>query len=535
MDKSQKQTAALLAFIAGIYFLLFIPTSLIGAHNADMLSIFEIDEYAQYPNALHMVANAGSLYESIHNFAVYQHYFYGYPFYFFSGLVLLIGKTLLGNDWLGQTRLVVAVLRLTINVLPMLFAAGILTWIVTRFRDRIAAMITFLLLLILPGVVDNNFWWHPDSLAVLFLVLVYFFLDLDHFKFSKFWIMAAVACGVAFGLKYTGAFFVLAIPLYLYLGWRAKKITTGQVFKHGFLFVIAMFAAVIFSNPLLLLPQERPELIRYQLLQFSQTGQGIVTSSTLQETILKIGQNFSASFGGIPTALLCLAGFVLGVRNPAWRTHTLLVAAWSLPYLIVIFNVSNFRPHYLLPLVVPLLSLSAYLLQTAREKGIDRKLVTASAILIMAALFSNSLISQVNYAAQLNAEKDSKAIQFYQEASHVIAPIEALPGIRVYRDWQIYYPGQNDQTVSINWEKASFPVINDFDPDIILLDKRDVTLYADESILNQAANEGDVAANHAFYAAAAEKAIPGYSLIFEDAFGMAFVRDKLADQIHKPG
>ncbi len=49
----------------------------------------------------------GSLYESIHNFAVYQHYFYGYPFYFFSGLVLLIGKTLLGNDWLGQTRLVV--------------------------------------------------------------------------------------------------------------------------------------------------------------------------------------------------------------------------------------------------------------------------------------------------------------------------------------------------------------------------------------------------------------------------------------------
>jgi hypothetical protein len=44
--------------------------------------------------------------------------------------------------------------------------------------------------------------------------------------------------------------------------------------------------------------------------------------------------------------------------------------------------------------------------------------------------------------------------------------------------------------VSINWEKASFPVINDFDPDIILLDKRDVALYADESILNQAANEG---------------------------------------------
>jgi len=177
MSKTQKITLFTLLGVGGIYFILFIFPNLTGARDANMLSVFEVDEFAQYPNLLHMLEPGASFYQTIRNFLVYLHYFYGYPFYFFSALAVLPVKLLGGANWTNLTPTIVMVLRQAINVLPMLLAVGLLVFTRTRFKSLWLSLGLFCLLLSLPGLVSNNLWWHPDSLAFLFAVLVFFFLD----------------------------------------------------------------------------------------------------------------------------------------------------------------------------------------------------------------------------------------------------------------------------------------------------------------------------------------------------------------------
>jgi 4-amino-4-deoxy-L-arabinose transferase-like glycosyltransferase len=174
----------------------------------------------------------------------------------------------------------VADLRQLINVLPMLAAVLLLVYTWTRFKSVWRALGLFVLLLAVPAVVDNNLWWHPDSLGMLFVALVFFFLDRDNLRFGRNFILAAAFCGVAVGTKYLGVFFVFAIPLYLVWGSLTHKIHWKRSLGLGALFVGVMAAAVVVSNPLLLLPQERAELISTQVWQFQQTTVGIIMKVT---------------------------------------------------------------------------------------------------------------------------------------------------------------------------------------------------------------------------------------------------------------
>ena len=531
MGPQQKRTALILAIIGLAYWLVFIPTSLQGAQNPDMLAIFEIDEYAQYPNALHMVSQAGSLFESLHNFAVYQHYFYGYPFYFFSGLVLLLGKVIFGASWIANTPFVVAALRQSINVLPMALAAGLFTWIVTRFKQRWTSIVVFVLLLTIPGVLANNYWWHPDSLGVLLVALVYFFLERDQMRFGRFWLLAAAACGVGLSVKYVGAFFVLTIPLYLFLAWRQKQLTLAKGIGQAGLFLLVMVLGLVISNPLLLLPQERPEIIRYQILQFSQTNVGIILKHSFAETLAKFWETIQGSYGGLLAIGLVLASLIYGLWQPTKRTYTLLVLSWSLPYAIVVLNVSNFRPHYLLPLMLPLLSLVAYPLIDAisAAPAWPRKPVSSWVIWLAALglILFNLPQDITGYQVSLNKETGSASIQFYQhlQSNPLLTSLEGQ-SLTVYRDWQVYFPSSGDVHVEMDWNKASYPVIDALDPDVILLDRREVALYAPEDVVTNSVDSGNVSANHAFYLDAQNNQIPGYQLVDQDSFGLAFVKDQ---------
>ena len=88
MSPTQKKILKILLVLSGVYFVLFIFPNLTGAQDPNMLSIFEIDEYAQYPHAIAMLIPGPTLYQTIRNFLIYLHYFYGYPFYFFSALAI---------------------------------------------------------------------------------------------------------------------------------------------------------------------------------------------------------------------------------------------------------------------------------------------------------------------------------------------------------------------------------------------------------------------------------------------------------------
>ena len=235
-DPDPEKTFRILLIIGAVYFAAFIAPNLTGARQPEMLSVFEIDEYAQYSHVIDMLTPGDTLYQTARNFLIYLHYFYGYPFYFFSALALLPLKLILGGNWTAQTPLIVMTLRQMINVLPLIASAMLLVHMQTKFKSLWKSVALFLLLLILPGTVVNDLWWHPDGLATLVVVLTLFFLDRDELRFGhNFWLVA-VSCGVGASIKYMGAFFVLAIPVYIVWGIVTKKLAWPKAIGKAALF-----------------------------------------------------------------------------------------------------------------------------------------------------------------------------------------------------------------------------------------------------------------------------------------------------------
>jgi 4-amino-4-deoxy-L-arabinose transferase-like glycosyltransferase len=530
MSKNQRTTFFSLLGVGVVYFILFIFPNLTGARDANMLSVFEVDEFAQYPNLLHMLEPGATFYQSIHNFLVYIHYFYGYPFYFFSALAILPVRLLGGADWTSLTPTIVMILRQIINVLPMLLAIGLLVFTRTRFKSVWLSLGLCCLLLSVPGLVTNNLWWHPDSLAFLFAVLVFFFLDLDDLRFGlNFW-LAAVACGIAFGIKYFGLYFALAIPLYIGWGMVAHKLTWRKALLNAGLFALVMAAAVVISNPLLLLPQERQALIANQKLQFQQTTSGIMLRDS--SPYFQIGQypvDFRQHYGEMVFILLGLGGLLLGLGRSRKRWLDALMLAWLLPMAYTINFAGTKRTHYWLPVVLLLVAgLTNYFLPEMWSKsGRSQRLFAwalGALLLVQMILFIRTDASL--YQQDLTREQTSPAIAFYQHFDQeVLSRLEPDAPLLVYRDWHIYFPGGPHRRVEINWDLANSAYIAELKPDFILVEKANVQLFSDPATMAKAADPGAMQARQQFYTSVLNDQVPGYHLVFEDDFGYALEKN----------
>ena len=178
----------------------------------------------------------------------------------------------------------------------------------------------------------NNLWWHTDSLGVLFMVLVFFFLDRDDLRFGRNFFLAAAACGLSTGIKYFGLYFFLAIPIYLMWGLITHRLAWKRTILYAGLFVLVMAAALVASNPLLLLPQERAEIIATQTLQFHQITYGMLLRDTQPLfTWNNYPDVFRTFYGELLFILLALGGLVYGLVKSQRRWLEALFLAWILP------------------------------------------------------------------------------------------------------------------------------------------------------------------------------------------------------------
>lgn len=537
MQPQQKKTIALLLALGVVFFAVYIPANLTGAKDAGMLALFEVDEYAQFPHVIRMLTPGDGFYQSLRNFVIYLHYFYGYPFYFFSALALLPLKLLLGANWTAHVPLIMVSLRQLINVLPMLAALGLLVYIQTKFKSAWRSAGLFALLAIIPAVTLNNLWWHPDSLVFFFIILTFFFLDRDELQFGWNFTLAAAACGLATGTKHLGLFFVLAIPLYLLWGVMEKRLNWRGALGKGALFVLVMVIAVVASNPLLLLPQERAEIIAVQQRQVIQTGTGIFIAN--QEGFFDKGYpaDLRIHYGELAFLLLGFGGLALGLRNPQKRRLHALILAWMIPFCVVIFSAGTRRTHYFLPVLLPLFSC---LLEWFPEQGWfagrseraalwARRALTGLAVVVVlgqAALFLRTDVDI--YTRTLTREQTSPSIAFAGELEkNVFDRIVLDRQLVVYRDWRVYLPPSPARRVEMNWDLATEQYIRDLNPDVIVLERENVALFSRDETVAQAVNPGDMQALHDFYAAAGADQLPGYRQVYSDSFGVALVREGL--------
>ena len=223
---NKKRVIFVLLFLSILYFLLFIGPNNTGAKTVEMISVFEPDEFAQYPHAIRMLEFKGiSLRHKIWHFVAYQHYYYGFPFYAFSVFALLPVKLISG---INNVQLNMAVMRQIVSVLPMITTFWLLVYIQTKFEKFWKSIIIFIFLLSIPIVIKNNLWWHPDSLAILFCVLVIFFLSRDQYRFGVNFNLAAISVGLAIGTKNLGWFFFLTIFVIFNSGLQKRKHSTTK-------------------------------------------------------------------------------------------------------------------------------------------------------------------------------------------------------------------------------------------------------------------------------------------------------------------
>jgi hypothetical protein len=530
MRIDSRTTPIAVLLLSCAYIALFVPPNLTGAKNRNMLAAFQIDEYSQYPAVMTMTSPGPSLSATLKNIVVYHHYYYGYPYFVASALSILPLKVffqLAAGDGDATTAYMVVLRQL--SPFFMVLAIALLTYMWTGFKSFWRSILLLLFLASIPAVFANNLWWHPDSLATLFVVLTILSLYTDDLAFRRWFYLAAVFCGLATGTKLIGLWFCVTMAVYLVLGLR--RIGMRACLIRAAAFVSLMVLTIVITNPLLLVPQTARQIMHIQATQAAMNafGWGVRMSKGPVAWYASVLKN---SYGHWLIYLVALAGCVLGiVRNSERRLLNVIVLTWSLPLsLFLLFGVANKASRYFLPTLVPMLScLGNEVLWTVRQGNRMRLLRSAGATLIFAVL-ALQLASSVRldvrkYRATLQREETSPALEFYRRvAESCLERPRTRPRLRVFRDPYVYVPPLTNVDTFMKWGSADYADIDRIRPDLILLEHDFIATYSNPHTVEVSLDQAQAARSLAFYRDAKQDAIRGYEKVVETRFGTAFVR-----------
>jgi hypothetical protein len=522
MSLTQKRIFALLLFMALAAFILLALPNAVASQNISMVQIFQPDEAAPLPYIFRMIAPASSLNLTLRQFVFYDYYYYGFPFFAASAL-LLLPLQLLGR--LADIPLVMLVLRQFVSVLPMLAALLILVYMQDGFRTY-RSPVLFAFLLAVPAVVENNSWYHPDGITFLLVVLTIFFLKRDDLRIGRNFLLAALMCGVATATKLVGVYFFLAVGLVLVLSLVLKKVSWKKVVGMAFAFIITMALAYLAANPFLLSHWARTS---YQYILYKQGGllaggYGVVYAKGLAVSWPLVRK----SFGEAPFLLIALGTAIWGAwRGPQRLLHGLILA-WFVPISVTVFFLTHFKFQYWLPAALPLSSSLVMLLpEKWNARGSTRlvQIVRAAILLVLCAQFVLFVRADiVTYESHLHRAEDNTSIQFYDK---VLAALKPLPDakLHVYYDYRIYDPGEPGWMTETNFDLLEYAYIQEKDFDVLLLLEQRIRDYLDPEATG--IDPALFARSQQFYRDADNGTIKGYHLVQRDTFGLVYVRDDL--------
>lgn len=521
----------LLLVSIALFAALWLPNTT-ASEDLGMVLAFEADEAIPFPYLQDMLEAKGSLRHTVANFFAYEYYFYGFPHFAYSALLLLPLK------WLGQLGnlpLVMGVLRNFVSVLPMLAAIWLLVYLHTRFNDY-RAVVLFAFLALLPGVMYNNFWWHPDSLAILFAVLTLFFLMRDDLRFGRNFYLAAAACGLSAQTKLIGVYFFLAVLVYLWHGYRAGR-GLRQLLLAAAGFVAVMVAAFFASNPILLYAGARSTYFNTLSAQSGLMAGGfeVEYARGLPEATRMLRDNFG---GWLLLAASTLAAAYAAVRRPQPLLYRLILA-WALPLAVYVFGFSIVKFQYWLPAALPLLSCLVVVLPYSRVLAAEwwhnqrGWALLAAAVLGVWAYAAASVLPHTLaiYRTQLARQDNHPALAFYVDASAALAPLPPAT-YNIYADVNIYIPQDAGWTRSARFETLDYDFIRSNAFQILFLSQSRIWDYLNEDAVGIDPQRLEI--SRLFYADANAGEIVGYELVYRDGFGLVFVNETLYEEYFAP-
>jgi hypothetical protein len=535
MQKQQKKVLTILIVIAVFYFLIFIPPNSVGADDENMLSVFEIDEYALYNYNVRMIEGEDTIKASVWKFITYQHYNYGFPSHFVSVIVILPLKILGPNYY--TTPNIMLVSRQIVSILPMLLAVLILVYLQTRFYSLWKSLFLFLFLLSIPAVFRNNMWLHPESLTILFIVLTIFFLDRDNLSFERNFYYASIACGIAAGTKMLGLFFFITIPTYIAWGYFSKRISVKTALIRSITFVSIMFVVFLICNPMLFFPGPREAAIKMQLKLSESISRGLTVE--YEKGPLPWFKVITKYYGEAFTIILIFAILVIGVVRGPRRLLNTLIFTWVVPISLYILFIIVIRPfHFFLPIALPLYSSIGILLwpftnhkseQENQRVSQAVKGLSIIALLVIGYQFILNVKWDIEeYDLQLNREELSPRLKFYDSVE--LECLEPVPNdiyLIITRDRSIYVPVSGQWSSQVTRSLVDYEYVQENNFHLILLSQQRIKDYTQPDSLENAIDKTEMIAAHEFFADAVSHDVEGYELCYEDDLGFAYVRDDL--------
>jgi hypothetical protein len=522
MSSTQKRIFALCFLMATVAFLIFALPNAVASKDLSMVQIFQPDEAAPLPYVFSMIAPAPTLNLALRHFIFYDYYYYGFPYFALSALVLL------PLQWLGRLSdmpLVMFLLRQFVSVLPMLVGLLFLVYMQDGFRTyRSPVLIAFLLSV--PAVVQNNSWWHPDGITFLLVVLTIFFLKRDNLRFGRNFLLAAIMSGVATATKLVGVYFFLAVGLTLLLGLLLKKASWKKLVGMAFAYIVTMGLAYLIANPFLFSHWARTAYIyifNKQGLLLEQ-GYGVVYVKGLIASWPLVHK----SFGELPFLLIALGAAIWGAwRGPQRLLHTLILA-WFVPLSVTVFFLTHFKFQYWMPVALPLFSSLVLVLPEKWHINRTMRLVNFARLAFLLALFAQFIFFvRTDFQiieSRLHRADNNTSIQFYDK---VLKELKPLPDtqLHVYYDYRMYVPGKPVWVTETTYDLLEYSYIqeNHFDV-LVLLDQR-IRDYLNPKVVG--IDSALFARNQQFYRDADNATIAGYHLVYRDAFGLIYVRDEL--------
>ncbi len=522
MTTTRKRIFVLLLFMAVAAFILFALPNAVASDNLSMVQIFQPDEAVPLPYVFRMIAPAPTLNLALRHFIFYDYYYYGFPYFALSGLVLLPLQWL---GRLGDMPLVMLLLRQLVSVLPMLVGLLLLVYMQDGFRTY-RSPVLFAFLVSVPAVVQNNSWWHPDGLTFLLVVLTIFFLKRDNLRFGWNFLLAAVMSGVATATKLVGVYFFLAVGLTLLLGLLLKKATWKRLIGMAFAFLFIMGLSYIIANPFLLSHWARTAYIYIFNKQgfLLEQGYGVVYAKGLLASWPLVHE----SFGELPILLFALGVALWGAwRGPQRLLHALILA-WFLPLSVTVFFLTHFKFQYWMPVALPFLSSLVLVLPEKWHIFGPMRLANLARLAVLLALFAQFILFvRTDFQiieSRLHRADNNASIQFYDK---VLAELKPLPDtqLHVYYDYRMYVPGKPAWVTETTYDLLEYKYIQEKQFDVLVLLEQRIRDYLNPKVVG--IDPVLFAQNQQFYRDADNATVNGYHLIYRDAFGLIYVRDEL--------
>jgi hypothetical protein len=522
MTSIQKRFLAIILVIAVIDFGLFILPNMVASQNTEMVLAFEPDEAVVLPYIFHMIAPTENLNQSLRNFIFYEYYYYGFPYFAISAIVIL------PLQWLGQLGnipLVMLILRQLVSVLPLLAGLILLVFLQDGFRTYRSPLL-FIFLLSVPAVIQNNFWFHPDGITFLLVVLTIFFLNKDNLNFGWNFLIAAILCGLATAVKTIGAGFFLAVGLTLILGIIQKKVTKKRLVGISLAFIIIMGLTFIIANPFLLSHWARTAflyIVHKQSVVLSQ-GYGVVYVKGLMAAWPSVRQSFGEFFFILTAIGVALWG---AFRGPRRLLHGLILA-WFVPISVFFFYFVHYKFQYWLPAALPLFSSLVLLFPEKLEMSAIRsrsQIIRIVLLLIVSVQFALFIISDIQgFSKQIHRADNNPNIIFYDKVVDALAPLPDIH-LRIYNDYRLYVPKTPNWGTRTSFDLLDYSYIQDGKFDALLLMEQRIQDYLNPNM--SGIDPENFSLNQQFYRDANNGTITGYHLIYRDDYGLVFVRDDL--------